>query len=71
MPLMAKSVHDFYCTKVRCEQKELKERGSTKLKLIKEWRAKGHGGNYNDWGVFECPNCKKRSRKHLGSGRDA
>lgn len=60
----------FYCSKKRCEQKEKKEPSSTRLKFVKSWIAKGLGGNFNKWGLFECPNCKKRYRKHIGSGRE-
>jgi len=60
----------FYCSKKRCQNKEKKEPNSTRLKFIKSWIASGKGGNYNKWGLFECPVCEKRYRKHLGSGRD-
>ncbi len=61
----------FYCTKKRCVQKELKEPSSTRLKFIKKWRMKGRGEIWMDTGIFECPNCGKRYRKHIGSGRES
>lgn len=67
---MTLQAQDCFCKRTRCKSKEQKEPESTRLICVKKWRATGSAGNYNDWGVFECPNCGHRYRIHLGSGRD-